>query len=110
MLGANVALAVPMAFLPSNRVKVLSPSRRGGASEGHLRAWGSRYVAQGGCPARSTASVHDRSEIRPLGPFLKLQVLDILPCRCGVAHILGQLELDPHHLLRLLGRGVEAPL
>jgi hypothetical protein len=28
MLGANVALAVPLPFLPSNRVKVFSPSRR----------------------------------------------------------------------------------
>jgi hypothetical protein len=30
--------------------------------------------------------------------------------RGGVAHLRGRLELDPQHLLCLLGRGVEAPL
>lgn len=69
MLEANVVLAVPMAFLPSNRMKVFSPSQRGGAPERHHRAWGSRYVGQGGCPARSTASVNVRAGFRPLGPF-----------------------------------------
>lgn len=93
-----------MAFLPSNRVKVFSPSRRGGAPERHLRAWGSCYVAQGGCPDRSTANVHDRAGIRPLGPISYLQVLDILPCRGGVAHLPERIEHDPHYLLRLLGR------
>ena len=28
----------------------------------------------------------------------------------GVAHLRGRHELDPQHLLWLLGRGVEAPL
>jgi hypothetical protein len=31
-------------------------------------------------------------------------------CRGGVAHLLGRLELDSQHRLRLRGRGEEAPL
>jgi hypothetical protein len=41
------------------------------------------------------------------GGGLRVATLNI---RGGVAHLRGRLELDPQHLLCLLGWGVEAPL